>query len=197
LENDNVFSSPRIEYIEKNFNFYLTNNVFYDYIINFCWHVIPPAVLTFLTIKYLPIIQKWAFKIYIENSFERKEMHWKRNSEYEKRRTERFEIMAEEKIKQKTQRKKIEKSQTQEEKWIEEYKNFEKSQLFYKFNQIIKSLYNHSGQISPFLSGGYHRIVYIDILALVHSKELINKEGLDTKEVIEPTEKENFLYLNT
>lgn len=200
LESDKFFSSPRVEYIEKNLNLHITNNIFWDFIINLGWHIIPPAFLTYLAVEYLPRIQKWAFEIHIKNSFERKEIHWKKNSEYEKMQTKSIEVVAEEKVKQKTQREKIQKTKTQEEKWFEEYEKFEKNPLFYKFSQIVKSLYNHSGQVSPFLSGSYHRVIDIDILALVHSEDLINKNGVSHKEIIEPTNKGKFFiskYLET
>lgn len=192
LENDKLFSSPRIEYIEKNLNLHITNNTFWDFIINFGWHIIPPTFLTYLAVEYLPRIQKWAFDIHTRNYIERKRTYWYENSRFERFKTVELEGLAMEKELQKTQIEKIEKAQTQEEKWYEDYKEFEKNLLFRKFNQIVKSIYNHSGQVSPFLSGSYHRIIDIDILALAHSKDLINKDGLNNKEVIEPTEKGKF-----
>lgn len=77
--------------------------------------------------------------------------------------------------------------------WKEEFEQFKKHHIFYKFKQIIESLYKHNGRITLFTSGGYSRVVGPDILALAHSKELINiKNDKNSIEVIELTNKGKF-----
>ena len=55
-----------------------------NFILNFSCHIIPPAIFTFLSILYLPRIQKWALEKYLESRFDRKRMFEGKQREYNK-----------------------------------------------------------------------------------------------------------------
>ena len=80
LENENLFLTPRIEYIKSKLIFHTPLyskiserlNIPIDWLLNTAWHILPPAIFTYLAIVYLPKVHKWALDKYLESRFERK-----------------------------------------------------------------------------------------------------------------------------
>lgn len=157
LEDGALFASPRLEYIQSNLFFsvpFSTSTpvlvgILLEGMINFCWHIGPPALLTFFAIKYLPILHKLAFDIHIKNYFARRDAYRSADLVYQKGETARLTEEATEKAlqyKQKTKIERIEKAKTQEEKWSEDFEDFKKTSLFDNFKQIVHSVYKNSGR---------------------------------------------------
>ena len=118
---------------------------FTDIVINIGWRIIPPAILTYLAIKYLPLVHVWAHRIHLENSFQRQEAYDLRNLEYERQKTSLLTKKAEQKVKQSIETKKIDKVQTQEEKWKEEFDQIKRQDLLHAFQRLVAVLYKHGG----------------------------------------------------
>jgi len=82
LEKETLFSSPRIEYINSHLLFSIPTysqipgwiNSVMNSVANYGWHIVPPAILTYLTIIYLPYLHHWALEKDLENRFERRRM---------------------------------------------------------------------------------------------------------------------------
>lgn len=178
LESGDLFYSPRIEYITSNLFFAIPFlNTFSDWIripiewfSNFVWHIGPPVLFTFLAIRYLPVLHKLAFDIHVNNYFTRKTAYRSANLEYEKGETVRLKEEVKEKKQQQVQKKAIERIQPEEEKWSQEFRDFAKSPLFYKFPQIISSIYKFDGN----LEHNRKSVVDVDIKAAAHAKNLIS-----------------------
>ncbi len=196
LEDASAFSTPRIEYIDGHLLFSFSVPWVWHWIAVVCvwlanalWHVLPPAIFTFLSIKYLPMVHKWAFGIYVKNHFERKRMYREADLEYQKEKTVYTKEVAKEKKEQAKQKSIIKKSQTQEERWDEEYEDFKKDALFQKFQQIVDVVYTNKGETSTWAGAAYQRLVGADILALAHAKGLVEISNQNSDEKISFTEK--------
>ncbi|MBI3074656.1 MAG: hypothetical protein HYY92_00345 [Parcubacteria group bacterium] len=169
-----MFSAPRVEYIASELIFSAPLNLskkllfaqpFVDFIANTVWHLVPPALFTVLAIIFLPRAHEWALRIYLNGYFSRKNIYHEASIKYEKNKTKELEVRATEKTKQAKQRQVIEKSQTQEEKWEEEFLNFKLHPLYQKLTQIIHALYNKGGKTRERMMGE----VYICLLMRIFS----------------------------
>lgn len=196
LEDATLFNTPRIEYIESNLDFYFVLPWVWQWIseacvilVNILWHVLPPVLFSYFSIKYLPLVHKWAFGIYVNNHFARKSVYRTANLEYEKGKTSNLQKVADEKQKQVKQRNIIEKSQTQEERWLEDYESFKRSNIFQKFQQLINVVYTNGGRTGEYVGSSFRRNIDTDILAYVHAKGLIDLSGQGSKEIVEFSEK--------
>ncbi len=158
LESADLFYSPKIEYIENTLYFHsgLTYQFvpIIDWILNFAWHLIPPAALTYFAIVYFPYIQKWALEKYLGNRFERRRMFETKQREYdewilaqEKERTKTTKSLAVEKKTQVEEKKKIEKNVTDEERWEAEYKKQLGTLLNKGFADVLRTIYKEDGEI--------------------------------------------------
>jgi len=185
LENGDLFFEPRIGYINSELLFSipvsekipLWASFIIDWFTNFTWHFIPPVILTGLAIKYLPIIHAWAFNIHLTNYFSRKSAFYSADLAYEKGKEQSLKEVSESKDRQIRTQQKIQKKEktlqktlTNKEQWEIEYNEFEKHQLFFKFQQIIICIYKFSGKLNPINKS----IVDSDIKAIAHTKDLIS-----------------------
>lgn len=155
FESPVLFWRPRIEYLEHNLYFHtgayqLAPVV--DFVLNFVWHAIPPAIFTFVAIVYLPIIQKWALEKHLNDRFERKQMFTRKQREYdewllsqEKKKTATVKSIVVERQAQIEGKKEIEKSLSEQERWELEYQEFEKMPSLIKFQAIIRAVYRGDG----------------------------------------------------
>jgi hypothetical protein len=199
VEDASKFSVPRIEYVQQMYTF-VDNLPLYPSLVpfvSFIWHFIPPIIFTWLTIAYLPIVYRWALGLHIENKFEHRRQYQREKLKYEEWLLKQQETISEvttkraEQVKvEKEQKEIINKTITEREKNILEYKEFKKSSLFKKFQQIKKSIYSYNGRTTPWINGEDVRIVDESILAIAHAKELIEiTRDSNNNEVIKLTPK--------
>lgn len=185
LENENLFLAPRIEYIKSKL-FFSTNfsliipawlHILVDWLLNTAWHILPPALFTYLAIVYLPKLHKWALDKYLESRFERKRMFATKKFEDDKW------LLDQEKIHSRTRKdfasikeqqleveKRIQKTMTDEERWELEYQEFEKIPTFFKFKQIIETIYKHNGYVED----SSVRHVEAGVLAVADARGLVS-----------------------
>ena len=209
LENSSLFTTPKIEYIDSNLYFnVITNGVpiwlinVLNPILNFSYHVLPPAFLTFLSILYLPKIQKWALEKYLDSSFERKQIFAKKQLGYnnwklslEKEKEETLGKIAEVKQKQVKQEKIIRQTTSTEEKWIEEFESIKSHPLFLRFREITNIVYRNGGLTHQIINSSWQRIIQPDILAFADTRGLIDityGSSSQTTEKVSFTEKGKF-----
>lgn len=213
LENENLFLTPRIEYIKSEILF-STNfpliipawlHILVDWLLNTAWHILPPALFTYLAIVYLPRLHKWALGKYLESGFERKRMFERKRFEHdkwlldqEKIHSKTLENFASVKEQQSKVEERIQKTMSDEERWEIEYQEFEKSLSFFKFRQIIETIYKYDGFIVTTEDFQPNRHADAGALALVDTWGLISYSG-SNRNAIEFTKKGKFfakIYLN-
>lgn len=190
LESETLFTSPRVEYLAK-LDLHIFDFIPFNWTVNLIWHIGPPAFLTYLTIMYLPILQKWALDKYLDNRFERKRIfdikqlrhnNWILEQEKgDKKTLENIKYVREQKAKVE---KEIKKTMTEKERWEFEYPEFEKSPYFYEFKKILEVIYKKSGYIDDG-KGPYAPAI---ALATADSWGLISYNGA-SRNKIELTEK--------
>lgn len=206
LESENLFSVPRIEYIKSKL-FFSTPlyskfpewaRISIDWILNTVWHILPPAIFTYLAIVYLPRLHKWALDKYLENRFERKKMFEIKKFEHDKwlldqenLHSQTLKNFASIKEQQLATEERIKKTMSDEERWELEYQEFEKSSTFFKFRQIIETIYKYDGFIES--TETFQPIRHADAgsLAMADTRELISyRDG--SRNTIELTKKGKF-----
>ncbi len=207
LESSSLFVAPKIEYVTQSLSITLMPEtagllaVTINLIANFAWHVVPPAVLTFLSIKYLPYVQKWALREYLLSRFDRKKIFETKQREYntwlvgqEREKQKELGEMATIKKEQVKQKEAIKKATTKEEEWIQDFVKLESHSIYPKFKQLTDAVYSNRGGTHESAGFGQAtRIVDSDMLALAHSMGIISisgKSNLDEK--IEFTDKGRF-----
>ncbi|MEK7104953.1 MAG: hypothetical protein AAB868_02850 [Patescibacteria group bacterium] len=208
LENENLFLTPRIEYIKSKLIFHTPLyskiserlNIPIDWLLNTAWHILPPAIFTYLAIVYLPKVHKWALDKYLESRFERKKIfeHDKWLLDKEKLHSKTLENIISVKEQQSKIEERIEKTMSDEEKWEIEYQDFEKSLSFFKFRQIIETIYKYDGFVVTTEDFQPNRHADAGALALVDTWGLISYSG-SNRNAIEFTKKGKFfakIYLN-
>lgn len=179
LESETLFYFPRIEYL-SNLEWHPSGAVALDWLVNVIWRMFPPAIFTYFAIVYLPKLHKWALEKYLDSRFERKRIFELKQREYdewllnkERQRSKILEDIAATKEKQFLVEKKIEKAMSNEERWELEYEKFEKNKLFYKFKQIIETIYIHKG----YIESGMERHANADALAIADTWGLTTYVG--------------------
>lgn len=162
FESPTFFDAPRIEYLDSLQQIDLPYQ-FINWVLNTCWHILPPAVFTLLAVKYLPFINHWAHNIYLDHYFLRKELFDKKNLEYERRRTGNIGEIAKEKQEQTKSRKTIRESSTQEERWDEEFDKLSHNLNFINsLNKAIVVVYKTSGNFTTHPESNRTSLTYID-----------------------------------
>lgn len=148
LEDSSLFTRPRVEYLSA-FNLTPTNQVWFNWLLTAAWHILPPAILTYAAIVWLPRIHEWAFDIYTDNLFKRKMLFQRKKVEYEE---EMAKLAKQEVVAKKAtvkQRRTLEKTKTQEEKWEEEINPFASSaENFQAFSAAVRVAYKAGGEIT-------------------------------------------------
>lgn len=133
-------SIPKIEYVEQKF---LSDGL----VQHFLWFLIPPLVITYIIIWWLPIVANLVHKRHLRFYFYRKSTYDEEKLVYEERRKQILNQLVGIKEQQIESTKKIQKSLTNEERWEEEYNEFTKSNIFQRFEQIIEAVYKNSGYL--------------------------------------------------
>lgn len=194
LENATLFSSPRIEYIAEkipfHFGFPLPWGFFFELIANVIWEFIPPMILTYAAIVWLPHIQKWALNEYLKGRFERKRMFEEKRREYEKwslnqekERDKNLGELVEVKQKQARKKKDIVASLTDEERWLSEFESLKQRQNFRSALQISRDIiYQYNGHyVTQARSvGAQDKYVSADVVSLLDVWGLITLKQVST-----------------
>lgn len=135
LEDALLLRRPRFEYIYHNLTIHLPLydiprwiQVILNYIAGFAWHLLPPLMFTYLAIVYLPRIHLWALNLHLKSHFDRKRVYDDALLTYQKEKTLQLEEKAKQKEKQEVAISRIERAQSQEDKWSEEFVAFSKNQ---------------------------------------------------------------------
>ncbi len=170
LESESLFKSPRIEYITSMLLISIPWFSPFELMINMIWRFLPPAIFTYLAIVHLPKVHKWAYNIHIKNYFDRKDLYRQEELAYERRKVKFLKGEAEAKKEQKEQREVIEKVMTDEDRLRAEYEEFEKAPSFYKFRNILETIYQYGG----FIEEGHTTHADSGALAIAHTWGLIN-----------------------
>jgi hypothetical protein len=197
LEDASLFYAPRVEYLET-IAVHPTSIAALDWFINIVWHIGPPAAFTYAAIVWLPQIHHWAFEIYTENLFVRKLSFHRRKVRYEE---DLAGLTKKEATAKKTlaeQRQAIEKTKTQEEKWIEEFEKIRRVDLLHGFQRFVGQIYQQGGslfanQAKDYLSPSANNVEIITFSGthdLIHTVE--RKYGNSTASFIEVTDKGKF-----
>ncbi len=84
IEDHSKFLTPRVEYVERMQILSFGEWTILETPFEWLCHIVPPAVFTFLTIKYLPRVYNWALGMHLDDVFFRKEMYYKKKLSYEK-----------------------------------------------------------------------------------------------------------------
>jgi hypothetical protein len=100
---------------------------------------------------------------------------------YEEERKRILEKLVEVKEKQSISTTAIEHNTSKEDLWKNEYRDFEKNKVFYKFHQVITSIYNKYGRI---YEENRERIIDIDLIANVHALDLIDFEDENRSRIV-------------
>ncbi len=103
---------PRIEYIQR-FN----QGAYGD----FMWHALVPALLTFVTVKYLPWVYTWAHRHHLKHHYERLAVADEERRNYEVSKARYVAEVAEAREQQAKDEERIQASMSEEEKWDEEF----------------------------------------------------------------------------
>ncbi|HEX8608318.1 MAG TPA: hypothetical protein VF679_06745 [Pedobacter sp.] len=200
LEDSNLFSSPRIEYLFQKIT--LSSGVSglagraVDLLLNLSWKVIPPAILTWFAIMYLPAVHRWALSKYLDSLFDRKKLYKNKEKEYtnwltefEKQQARSLESLATVKKTQTKSKRIIEELTTPEEKKKREFEKIKNSPLYSRLNELKRVIYENGGATHVFSGSSYVRTIGADILALAHTNDLISIEGRERTEKIQLTPK--------
>ncbi|KKU57190.1 MAG: hypothetical protein UX81_C0043G0010 [Parcubacteria group bacterium GW2011_GWA2_47_12] len=186
-------------------NDYLSETFFDFSSLHFYISWILPFVLTYLIIWRFP---KWisipAFREDLDNITKKQKMLITAEKELEIQQVAKVDVVvervrketevkqAEKKIKQvEGEIKKIAEETKPEQKWIFEYQRFKSLPVYNKFEIILKSIYQHRGEIN--VTNNNNQIIFQipqDILAFSHTNDLIDFDK--QKEKIELTEKGKF-----
>ncbi|MFA6077515.1 MAG: hypothetical protein WC724_00685 [Candidatus Paceibacterota bacterium] len=198
FEDASLFEAPRVEYVLTNFgvHFYATEEIILyrvlEFFTNIIWHAGVPILLTFWAVKYLPRFNAWAHEIEVENYYKRKRVYDAKKITYEEEKTFFLKTEAEEKIKQKTAKDSIQKSQTQEEKWESEFLRIDEEDV--RAIQVgVSTIYGKSGHFTtdPLKMAAisqYGKYISHDLYARLDSMNLIKKDNNNSSK-IEFTEK--------
>ncbi len=192
LEDSSLFTSPRIEYLDS-LSHPLSGMVVVDWCLNISWHLVPPALFTYLAIMYLPRLHQWAFEKYLTHRFERKVLFQRKKVEYEKQMAVLTRKEAEAKTKRVEQEGIIERVKTQDEKWQEEFQQIMRQDLLSGFHRLVSVIYQQGGvlpsyRIQEFFGSGS------EIIAFAGTYNLIDTErGEGNSTFIRLTDKGKYL----
>ncbi len=181
LQDQASLPMPKIEYIEKIF---LSDSPVWHFIAFF----VPPILITYAIIWWLPIISGLAHECHLRFYFYRKSIYDKERLSYEESRKHDLKRLAGIKEEQVASEKRIQKNLSNEERWEEEYREFSKSSTFERFDQIINVIYERNGYIHE--QNG-KRPVDSDVIAAADTRGLIKFSGASRYQ-IDFTEKGKF-----
>lgn len=169
------------------------SDIIFDLFISFLRLIILPFLSAWFFIFIFPLITHRFYEKSLESDNENKIAKNRKDEEYfktvgKKLEAEKEVIMQEASINE--EKMKIEK--TQEEKWDEEYSEFEKTKYFNDFNMIIESIYQHFGKTEwdYDFNGMPGKFVSSDVKAYADTNNLIEIDNnIGNKETIKLTEK--------
>ncbi len=142
LEHESLFSKPRSEYIDS-LQIAMTDSLFVNWVLNFGWHIIPPLVMTYFAIVYLPKFNKWAFDIHLTHYFERNALYQTKKAKHEEEMAKLVKQEAEAKKERVVQEGIIEKIKSPEEKWKEELEQVKRQDLLIGFQKMVAIIYKN------------------------------------------------------
>lgn len=109
----------RLEYFNTFIEFHYFGPWF-DPLLNTVWTFVPPIILTFLAIRYLPYVNAWAHDWHLKHYFSRKEAWDEASLKYDQKQTSALKERAEAAEEKKAVRTKLENILSPEEKWEDE-----------------------------------------------------------------------------
>jgi hypothetical protein len=148
LEEASLFNTPRVEYIENYYYWHPTGQIALDIAVAFLPRSIPPAILTFLSIKYLPWIHSWAFDIYTDNLLARKESYRQKELDSDNRMAKLKRREASVKTRISKQEEVINAVKSEEDKVVEEISKITDRSLLTGFQGLVRVIYSEGGALA-------------------------------------------------
>ena len=177
FQDQSSLSVPKIDYVTAKF---LPDSNFWHIVGHIAYFWIPPIVITYLIIWWMPIITNLAYKVSADYHFQRKLAFDKANLEYERRQKDILGQLVTVKEAKVATEKKIERATTERERWESEYQLFKKNNIFFRFGDVLNTIYRFQGYLGQYKLSP-------DILAVVDSRGLITLDN--DRNQIELTEK--------
>lgn len=209
IEKQEALGMPKIEYAGKLYpfetNWFLNSDPVITELINgtlgTMWHLIPPAILTFFAVVYLPKVHAWAHSIYLRNYFERRKAWDRADLEYQETLTKKTVKEAEEQVKKSIAKRNAAKTLTKEETWENEFgmfiKNPESRRLLL---DVVTNIYRGQGIYTTVrhLSDDQTPFIEPSVISQLHAMDLIElAKGNNTwNSSISLTEKGKMFYRN-
>ncbi len=184
VDNHELYSAPKIEYVNKLYpfetNWFLHENPVLTELINgvlsFSWHFLPPAILTYIAVKYLPRVHAWAHNIYLTNYFERRKAWDKADLEYQQGLTKKVKQEAVEKVEQRNAKRVITRNQTPEEQWEIQFLTFATNPKNIQYlRNAVEAVYRTTGNVTtdPANAGSYRTYMEPDSISRLDTYDLI------------------------
>ena len=184
FEDSALIGMPHIQYLAQQTDLHIPMDpripqaisAVLDWVVKSVWSLLPPALFTYLALVYLPHLNAWAHNIYLGHYFERKEAFHTAETQFQKKTTAQLTVVAEQKEKQVSAKKRISRAQTQEEKWIDELVQYIQSD---KNTQALKAgalaVYQTDGEYTASASDSSYARTFIpaDALSRLDAANLI------------------------
>ncbi len=180
FQDQSALDLPKIEYLQKHF---IDNQGLVEH---WLWFLIPPIILTYLAIWWMPYVTNRAHLIHAKHYTDRRINYETERVRYEKYKNDALSTVANLKAEQKTSIEKIEDNMTSDEKWDREIEALDIDTLMGIMPRLSETIYGNYH--------GYYRDARLapEILATAHSMDLV--EFYDNKNAIEFTEKGKYFF---
>lgn len=185
-QGEGKLSVPKIEYIQTTI---LNHQNFWQHLFHF---LALPLISTYVLIWWLPIVSNWAHKKHIEFFYKRKQIFDEETLKYENKKGEILSSISEVKKKQAVAKEEIKKNISEEERWLDDYNIFIKSQPNHRLDLIKNVIYSNGGSVYKWSGSQDVRLIDSDTLAVAHTNNLISIEGEGTGEKIRLSDKGKF-----
>ncbi len=146
FDSSESYSLPRLEY----FNSFVALHglgPWFDPVLNATWALVPPTLLTFLAVRYLPYVNAWAHDWHLKHYFRRKEAWDKASIDYERKQAGFYQQRTRATKAKRAAKTELDRVLTPEEKWDDEFANLDQSGVD-ALQTLFRIIYNTSGSYS-------------------------------------------------
>lgn len=176
---------PRIEYVQQ--NILACQSIWYHLL----FFLFLPIVSTLVILLWLPILNNFFHKIYIDFYYQKKFIIDDAQLKYEQKEKERLIAISEIKKDQVEVKKEIEKKITDV--WELEFESFKTTPFYSKMSDLKRIIYDNSGLTRKWSQDrGYVLLIDANVLAFADINNLIKITGKEAEEKIEFTPKGKF-----
>lgn len=200
-----IFVDPELLWISKGLlklDYILSFYPPEKYIVNIIFLAIGPLLSSYIAVFIFPMITKRFYKKSLESEAENINIKTEIEQGILKKKGEK--LAAEEKIlikESSVKDRKKEEIKSQGEEWGKEFNDFKKHPLYPELKKMVDVLYGQGGKTYTWRGSRYIRNINQDMIAIAHTKGLINinNSGDPSNEIFELTEKGKYfinMYLN-